>query len=55
MSYGVAGDKTGKRIVAVKEAVYGFTTYYVVKYSNGTTDVRHHCTSEMEKFLTSND
>lgn len=40
-----------KQIRSVKEAVYGSTVYYIVKYVGGQTKVVHHLSKEMERYL----
>ena len=40
-----------KKIKSVKEAAYGFKTYYVIKYIDGKSEIVHYLTKEMEKHL----
>jgi len=40
-----------KTILTVKEAVYGFESYYVVKYTDGSSKIVHYLTKELEKHL----
>lgn len=40
-----------KKIKSVKEAQYGFKTYWVVVYTDNSCEIKYYLTKEMESFL----